>query len=91
MLQDTAQFVVRETGGLYDSIKPYYEVDGEIFGNGFTFANYYHGELLERTNAAIELWRDKAARKKLVTKIMKTDFSWGASAKEYLRMYDELF
>lgn len=83
--------VVRETGGLYDSIKPYYEEDGEIFGNGFTFANYFAGELEERTNAAIELWRDKTARKKLVTKIMKTDFSWGASAKEYIRMYDELF
>lgn len=84
--------VVRETGGLYDSIKPYYETDdGEIHGNGFTFANYYYGELEERTKAAIALWRDKAKRKKLVTKIMKTDFSWGASAKEYLRMYDELF
>ena len=83
--------VVRETGGLYDSIKPYYEADGEIFGNGFTFANYYYGELYERTNAAIELWRDKAARKKLVSKIMKTDFSWGASAKKYIEMYDELF
>ncbi len=83
--------VVRETGGLYDSIKPYYEVDGEIFGNGFTFAHYYYGELYERTNAAIALWRDKAARKKLVTKIMKTDFSWGASAEKYLEMYNELF
>ena len=83
--------VVRETGGLYDSIKPYYEADGEMFGNGFTFANYYFGELEERTKAAIELWRNKAKRKKLVAKIMKTDFSWGASAKKYLRMYSELF
>ncbi|MBQ4557525.1 MAG: glycogen synthase [Clostridia bacterium] len=83
--------VVRETGGLYDSIKPYYEVDGEMFGNGFTFANYSADELFERTNAAISLWRDKATRRKLVMKIMKTDFSWGASAEKYLQMYDELF
>ena len=83
--------VVRETGGLYDSIKGYYEEDGEIHGNGFTFANYSADELLERTNAAISLWRDLPRRKKLVTKIMNTDFSWGASAKQYLQMYDELF
>ncbi len=83
--------VVRETGGLYDSIKPYYEADGEMYGNGFTFANYSCDELFERTNAAISLWRDKAKRKKLVTKIMKTDFSWGASAQKYIQMYDELF
>ncbi|MBR5011354.1 MAG: glycogen synthase [Clostridia bacterium] len=83
--------VVRETGGLYDSIKPYYEDDGEMFGNGFTFANYSAAELFERTEAAIILWREKETRKKLVTKIMKTDFSWGASAKEYINMYNELF
>lgn len=84
--------VVRETGGLFDSIKGYYETeDGEIHGNGFTFANYNADELLERTNAAIALWHDPAKRRGLVTKIMKTDFSWGASAKKYMQMYDELF
>ena len=83
--------VVRETGGLFDSIKPYYELDGKIYGNGFTFANYASDELFERTSAAIELWHDKAKRKKLVTKIMKTDFSWGASAEKYMQMYNELF
>ena len=83
--------VVRETGGLYDSIKPYYVEDGKIHGNGFTFANYVPDELYERSIAAITLWNDKAARRKLVMKIMSTDFSWGASAKEYMQMYDELF
>lgn len=84
--------VVRETGGLFDSIKGYYETeDGEIHGNGFTFANYNADELLERTNAAIALWHDPEKRRRLVTKIMKTDFSWGASAKKYMQMYDELF
>ena len=82
--------VVRETGGLYDSIKPYW-LDGKtVKGNGFTFANYNAAELKERTEAALALWQDEEARKKLVTKIMKTDFSWSASAEQYLALYREL-
>ncbi len=79
--------VVRETGGLYDSIKPYWVEGNTIHGNGFTFANYYAPELKERTEAAIALWNDPKARKKLVTKIMKTDFSWNTSAEKYLNLY----
>ena len=82
--------VVRETGGLFDSIKPYYEENGKMYGNGFTFANYNAEELYERSTAAITLWRDKAKRRKLIMKIMATDFSWGASAAKYMEMYDEL-
>ena len=82
--------VVRETGGLYDSIKPYWEKDGEMLGNGFTFAGYTGAELHERTTAAIALYHDRAKWKKLVAKVMKTDFSWGASAGKYLEMYAEL-
>ncbi|MBR2020024.1 MAG: glycogen synthase GlgA [Clostridia bacterium] len=79
--------VVRETGGLYDSIKPYWEKGKTIYGNGFTFANYSAAELKERTEAALALWNDEEKRKKLVTKIMKTDFSWGASAEKYVELY----
>ena len=82
--------VVRETGGLYDSIKPFWMDGAEIRGNGFTFANYYASELKERTEAAISLWRDPELRKKFVSRIMRTDFSWGASAEKYIAMYDEL-
>ena len=82
--------VVRETGGLYDSIKPYWEEKKKMHGNGFTFANYSADELHERTCAALELWRDAEKRKKFVTQIMKTDFSWSASAEKYLEMYREL-
>lgn len=80
--------VVRETGGLFDSIKPYWEEHGKIHGNGFTFANYSGAELLERTRAALTLWREPAKRDKLISKIMRTDFSWGASARGYLAMYN---
>ena len=83
--------VVRETGGLYDSIKPYWQNEkGTILGNGFTFANYSASELKERTEAAIALWQDAALRRKLVRKIMNTDFSWNVSAKQYLALYDQL-
>ena len=79
--------VVRETGGLYDSIKPYWSDEKGIHGNGFTFANYRCEELAERTEAAIALWKDAPARRKLVLRIMQTDFSWNTSAKRYLELY----
>ncbi len=82
--------VVRETGGLFDSIKGYWECDGEIKGNGFTFANYSSAELLDRTRAAVALWRDSNKRRNFVKKIMETDFSWSASAKEYIEIYTSL-
>ena len=82
--------VVRETGGLYDSIKPYYEADGVMYGNGFTFADYTPDTLRGRVEAALELWADPDKRRKFVSKIMRTDFSWGASAKKYIEMYENL-
>lgn len=82
--------VVRETGGLFDSIKPYWEKGKTIYGNGFTFANYSADELGERTRAALALWQDAEKRKRLVTKIMKTDFSWDASAERYIELYEGL-
>jgi starch synthase len=83
--------VTRETGGLYDSIKGYWEDDnGKIHGNGFTFANYSSYELKERTQAAIALWNDEEKRRKLVGKIMRTDFSWKNSATKYIDMYETL-
>lgn len=82
--------VVRETGGLYDSIKGYWECDGEIRGNGFTFANYSSAELLDRICAALEIYADKLKYKKFVNKIMSTDFSWRVSAQKYMETYDML-
>ena len=82
--------VTRETGGLYDSIKGYWEDGGKIMGNGFTFANYSAVELGDRAAAAIALWGDVEKRRKLVGKIMRTDFSWNSSAEKYIEMYDEL-
>ncbi len=82
--------VVRETGGLYDSIKGYWECDGEIRGNGFTFANYSAYELYDRISAALEIYHDSDKYEKFVAKIMDTDFSWGVSAQKYMDMYNLL-
>ena len=79
--------VVRETGGLYDSIKGYWYHDGIIDGNGFTFANYSADELYERTLAAVAVWRDAEIRARFTEKIMTTDFSWNASANRYIDLY----
>jgi starch synthase len=82
--------VTRETGGLYDSIKPYYEEDGVLYGNGFTFANYAGSELRDRCEAAIALYNRPRKRRALIEKIMNTDFSWSASAQKYLALYEQL-
>jgi starch synthase len=82
--------VTRETGGLYDSIKGYWEEGDTIHGNGFTFANYFAGELAERTGAALALYADEQKRARLVRKIMQTDFSWSVSAKRYIQLYSSL-
>lgn len=83
--------VVRETGGLYDSIKPYYEDADGMHGNGFTFANYEASELQERTCAALDLYeRDPDKFAALRHRAMTTDFSWDVSAGKYMDMYQNM-
>ena len=80
--------VVRETGGLYDTIKPYNKYNGE--GNGFTFANYNAHEMKDAVLRAVELFKDEQRWTELVKKIMNIDFSWAASAIKYADMYKKL-
>lgn len=79
--------IVRETGGLYDSIK---DIGWPGGGNGFTFAPYSRWELLGAVKRACGLYREKEAWAALVEKIMGVDFSWDESARKYLSMYNEL-
>ncbi len=72
--------VVRETGGLYDSIK---DVGCEGGGNGFTFAPYSPSELLGAIDRAVSAYHSDSWSK-IVRKVMMTDFSWNKSAKEYI-------
>jgi len=80
--------IVRETGGLKDTVAPYNEFTGE--GTGFTFANYNAHEMLDTVRRAVKIYEDKAAWKKIVESGMKQDFSWNKSAQEYLQLYNKL-
>ena len=82
--------IVRETGGLYDSIKGFWMCDGEIQGNGITFYNYSSDELYDRICAALELYQDRSLRERFIKKIMETDFSWSVSARKYNELYSGL-
>ncbi len=78
--------VIRETGGLKDSIHD--SGDGE--GNGFTFMNYSGGDMLNAVYRALEGYDNPEGWKILAERAMKCDFSWGRSANEYIRLYREL-
>ncbi len=75
--------IVRETGGLCDSIK---DLGGEN-GNGFTFKTYNAHDMLDAVIRAVDLYRHKPEWEKAVKKSMQSDFSWESSAKQYIDMY----
>ena len=77
--------IVRETGGLNDSIKAYTGVKG----NGFTFHDYNAHDMLYVINEAIRMYNDKKAWSDLQNRVMSTDFSWRVQAGEYEKLYDK--
>ena len=77
--------IVRETGGLYDSIKPV--GNG---GNGFTFADYNAYDMLYVIREAINCYYNKEFWPELVKRVMSVDFSWQRSAKDYEKVYGEM-
>ncbi|HEY8908702.1 MAG TPA: glycogen synthase GlgA [Desulfosporosinus sp.] len=81
--------VVRETGGLKDTVIPYNELTGE--GNGFRFTNYNAHELLFALQHAVRLYQeDKQAWDNVRQNALKSDFSWERSAKAYITIYESL-
>ncbi len=81
--------IVRETGGLKDTVHPY-EAWRDA-GNGFTFASYSSGDMLHVIREAVYLYKDYPdAFGRLRQRAMACDFSWGRSAKEYLRIYSNV-
>ena len=78
--------IVRETGGLKDTVIPYNEYTGE--GTGFSFSNFNGDEMGDAVFRAARLfWDNRDAWNQLVTQAMSQDFSWTRSADKYLDLY----
>jgi starch synthase len=75
--------VVRETGGLYDSIKPF-----GAGGNGFTFASTNPYDMLYVVHEALDAYKNKETWTNLMKKAGAMDFSWLKSAEDYKKLYE---
>ena len=81
--------IVRETGGLKDTVEPFNQYTGE--GNGFTFDRYESGLLLDATNRAKTIFFEyREAWDEIVKRNMNKDVSWEVSAKQYRQLYVEM-
>ncbi|MBR2042878.1 MAG: glycogen synthase GlgA [Clostridia bacterium] len=78
--------IVRETGGLADTIKD----SGDNEGNGFTFKSYNAHDMLEAVWRALQGYYDKQGWRTLQIRAMECDNSWGKSANEYIRLYKQV-
>ncbi|MBD0380496.1 glycogen synthase GlgA [Paenibacillus sedimenti] len=80
--------IVRETGGLKDTVEPYNEFAGE--GTGFTFSNYNAHDMLHTIRRAVFFYKnDHEAWLRIQQNIKKGDFSWKKSAQQYISLYKE--
>jgi starch synthase len=81
--------IVRETGGLKDSVQPFNEFDGT--GTGFSFANYNAHEMMDTIDYALHIYYDdKDQWNGLIYRAMTEKLDWDRSADEYLRVFGSL-
>ncbi|OMF34218.1 starch synthase [Paenibacillus sp. FSL H8-0548] len=80
--------IVRETGGLKDTVRAYDEYNGE--GNGFSFTNYNAHDYMFTVRRALALYRNEEVWKQIVNNGNKEDYSWNRSAKAYISVYSQL-
>ncbi len=80
--------IVRKTGGLADTVKQYCSINN--VGNGFLFEEFTAESLEKAVDDAIRIYNNKEQWQRLVTNAMTEDFSWNASAKKYVAVYEEL-
>jgi starch synthase len=80
--------IVRATGGLDDTVEPWDPTTGK--GTGFRFSAYSGVALLNCIHEALRAYKDQTAWLKLMQNGMKKDFSWAASAREYVKIYERL-
>lgn len=78
--------IVRETGGLKDTVEPYNEYENT--GTGFSFANYNAHEMLGTINYAKDVYYNRKREwNKIIDRAMAMDFSWNNSANKYADLY----
>jgi len=80
--------IVRETGGLADTIVEY-KAENDL-GNGFIFKEYSSAKMLAAIKRAINLYSDQKEWQKLMKRGMRQDFSWQTSADKYVKLYSKL-
>ena len=80
--------IVRATGGLRDTVRPYQAETGE--GTGFVFQEPTAEALLQAVRAALTTYANRTAWQQLIRHAMAQDFSWEQSAKQYLALYDQV-
>lgn len=80
--------IVRQTGGLKDSVQEFDPKTGE--GNGFTFVEYKSENFFGAIKKALNVYKDKECWRSLVKKVMGLDFSWRSSAKDYIKLYNRI-
>jgi len=82
--------IVRETGGLRDTVLSYNEETGD--GNGFSFFNYNAHDMLHTIERAVDFYKNRPEIwHRLQMRGMKGDYSWTHSANEYIKLYEQLF
>ncbi|TVP94256.1 MAG: glycogen synthase [Acholeplasmatales bacterium] len=80
--------IVRETGGLKDSVLPFNKYTHD--GTGFSFTNYNAHEMLEVIQGALAVYDDPTTFKKLIRRVMAENFTWERSAKAYVALYKKV-
>ena len=80
--------IVRETGGLKDSVVPFNPV--EKTGTGFTFKTFNAYDMLDAINRALGSYYNEEEWKAVVTNAMNEDFSWRQSAKKYIELFESI-
>lgn len=80
--------LVRETGGLKDTVKPYNEFTME--GNGFSFANYNADDMIYTIKRALWFYKNKDVWNKIVKNAMTCSYGWETSADKYIELYEKL-
>ncbi|MBQ9832252.1 MAG: glycogen synthase GlgA [Clostridia bacterium] len=81
--------IVRETGGLIDSIPPYNKITGE--GLGFTFARYDSDDLVGAVDRALDVYFNNTKQwKTMIARALETDYGWESSARKYIELYNNI-